>query len=173
MASPESFRHWVTSAEKKSYYEILRVESAAGAPAIKQAFHDFALAYHPDRYAEEAPDVAAASAEVFKRGVEAYRVLSRPELRARYDRELTKGKKRLDEKSVEEKPERPQGKTLEMVAKTRGAKAFAIKADRLLSIGKLEDARLQLVNACQQEPDNTELEERLKLIYEALALEPL
>jgi len=29
-----------------------------------------------------------------------------------------------------------------------------------------------LVSACQDEPDNTELAERLQIIYEVLALEP-
>ncbi len=42
-----------------------------------------------------------------------------------------------------------------------------------MTIGKLDEARLQLVNACQCEPFNQELAERLKLVYEALALEPL
>jgi curved DNA-binding protein CbpA len=171
--SPDAFLHWVKSVAQKSYYEILRVPNDAAPAQIKQAFHAFGLSYHPDRYAEETPEVAAAAAEVFKRGVEAYRVLSRPALRARYDKSLAQGQKRFDEKKIEEKPPPPTGKTLEQVAKGPKAKQFALKADRLLSIGKLEDARLQLVNACQHEPDNQELAERLNLIYEALALEPL
>jgi hypothetical protein len=32
---------------------------------------------------------------------------------------------------------------------------------------------VQLVTACQCEPDNEELAERLQILYEALALEPL
>ena len=171
--SPEAFHHWVEAANKKSYYEILRVPSDAPAASVKSAFHVFALAYHPDRYAQDSRDVVAAAGEVFKRGVEAYRVLSRPELRERYDRGLAQGKKRFDDKRLESSPPPPQGKTLEVVAKTPKGRQFALKADRLLSIGKLEDARLQLVNACQVEPDNEELTERLNLIYEALALEPL
>ncbi len=43
----------------------------------------------------------------------------------------------------------------------------------LLSVGKLDDARLQLINACQEEPMNEELAERLQIVWEALALEPL
>jgi hypothetical protein len=59
-----------------------------------------------------------------------------------------------------------------MIARTPGGKKLAAKADRLLSIGKLEEARVQLTGAFQQEPNNTELQERIQLLYEALALEP-
>jgi curved DNA-binding protein CbpA len=171
--SRDAFLHWVAGVHKKSYYDILRVAADASPQAIKSAFHVFALNYHPDRYADEDPEVAAAAGEVFKRGVEAYRVLSRPGLRERYDEALAKGRNRLDEKRVDTAPPPPVGKTLEQVAKTPKGKQWALKADRLLSIGKLEDARLVLVNAVQLEPDNAELQDRLNLIYEAMALEPL
>jgi hypothetical protein len=59
-----------------------------------------------------------------------------------------------------------------MIARTPSAKKLATKADRLISIGELESARVQLVSACQCEPDNEELAERLRFLYEALALEP-
>ena len=171
--SREAFLQWVAGVHKKSYYEILHLKTDATPKAVKDAFHAFALAYHPDRFADEAADVAAAASEVFKRGVEAYRTLSRPALRKRYDDALSRGKNRIDEKQVDTVPPPPMGKTLEQVAKTPKGKQWALKADRLLSIGKLEDARLALVNALQSEPHNDELQERLNLIYEALALEPL
>jgi curved DNA-binding protein CbpA len=171
--SREAFLHWVAGVDKKSYYAILRVESRATLGQLKAAFHLFALDYHPDRYADEDDEVKAAAAEVFKRGVEAYRVLSRAPLRKRYDEALARGKNRLDEKRVDTAPPPPVGKTLEDVAHTPKGKQWALKADRLLSIGKLEDARLALVNALQSEPDNAELQDRLNLVYEALALEPL
>lgn len=173
MASKENFIAWLANVDKKSYYEILGLKPNAEQTEVKEAFHEFALVCHPDRYVDDPPDLRRAAGEAFKRGAEAYRVLSRRPVRARYDKVLSQGKKRLDEKSIDEKPAPPRGKTLEQVAKTPKAKQFAVKADRLLSIGKLEDARLVLTNACQLEPDNTELNERLKLIYEALALEPL
>lgn len=173
MPSQDEFIGWLKLVGSKSYYEILRVNQRADAATIKEAFHRFAMLCHPDRYVEDLPANRELAAEAFKRGAEAYRVLSRPEVRARYDKAIAHGKIRLDEKALSEPPPAPVGKTLEMVARTAKGKGFAVKADRLLSIGKLEDARLQLVNACQCEPDNSELTERLTLIYEALALEPL
>ena len=59
-----------------------------------------------------------------------------------------------------------------MIAQTPRAKKLAEKADRLISIGKLEDARIELVSACQCEPANEELADRVRLLYDALALEP-
>ena len=59
------------------------------------------------------------------------------------------------------------------IAATPRAKDFAKKADRLISVGKLEDARVALVTALQDDYNNEELKERLDVLYEALALEPL
>ena len=91
----------------------------------------------------------------------------------RYDRALRRGKLRLDRLAPSTVPPPPSLRTLEMVARTARGKQAALKADRLIDIGSLEDARVQLVGACQCEPDNEELSERLQILYEALALEPL
>jgi hypothetical protein len=63
-------------------------------------------------------------------------------------------------------------RTNEMIAKTPQAKKHAAKADRFIAIGKLEEARVALTSALQHEPHNAELEERIAILYEALALEP-
>ena len=125
-----------------SYYGILRVPEGATGAQVKAAFHSLALRCHPDRYIDDDPEVAAAAAEVFKRGVEAYNVLTKPNLRARYDAGLKSGKLRLDPSAIESAPAPLPMRTLEMVTRDPKARAYALKADRLLSIGKLEDARL-------------------------------
>jgi curved DNA-binding protein CbpA len=172
MASAEQIRGWVEVAKGKNYYEILGIYATASEAEIKAAFHKFALRFHPDRLVEEGEEVVAAGAELFKRGVEAYNILVKAELRARYDAELRKGRLRMDVDARPSEPAPPPMRTLEMIARTRDGKRLAAKADRLLSIGKLEEARIQLTSAYQHEPANAELEERIKLLYEALALEP-
>lgn len=169
----ENFIAWLSNVDKKSYYDILGIKPTATHAEVKEAFHEFALLCHPDRYVDDPADLRNAAAEAFKRGAEAYRVLSRLDFRARYDKALAKGQKRFDEKAVSQRPPPPRGKTLEEVARTPRGKQFAQKADRALTLGKLEDARVALVSALQNEPDNVELKDRLDLIYEALALEPL
>lgn len=168
----EEFRAWATSLDGKSYYDILSIPRDADGATIKESFHSFALACHPDNFSDDA-DLASAGSTVFKRAVEAYRVLSQPELRTRYDEGLLRGRTKFDEKHVSKPPPALPQRTLEMIARTRKGKGFAVKADRFISIGKLEEARLQLVNACQEEPQNEELADRLNMIWEALALEPL
>lgn len=171
MPAPITFLAWAESLETMSYYDVLRVSQDASPKAVQKAFHELSLRCHPDRFVEEGPEVAQAAATVFKRLVEAYNVLRRPHLRARYDAELLKGQTKLDEHAVQEKPTFEQ-RTLYMIASDPKAKQFAAKADRFLSMGKLEEARIQLISACQNDPNNAELKERLDMIYEALMLEP-
>jgi curved DNA-binding protein CbpA len=173
MPSVDEFSTWVEVAKSKSYYEILRINRRATAADVKAAFHRFALVCHPDQFAGETVDIASAAAEAFKRGVEAYRVLSDDALRKRYDRALAKGKLRIDDKALSDPPPQPKEKPLEEVAQTQRGAARARKADRLLSSGKLSAARAELLSAIEQEPTNQELRERLTLLDQALALERL
>jgi curved DNA-binding protein CbpA len=173
MASADQIRAWVEVAKKKNYYEILRIFPNADDGQIKDAFHKFALRFHPDQLVEDGDDVVAAGAELFKRGVEAYKVLARADWRARYDEGLLHGKLRFIPGETEKPPPPPATRTLEEIAATPRAKEFAKRADRLISVGKLEDARVALVTALQDDYNNEELKERLDVLYEALALEPL
>ena len=58
MASADALRVFLSSLERKSYYDILRVGRDADAGTVKSAFHDFSLMYHPDRYVGSPPEVA-------------------------------------------------------------------------------------------------------------------
>src|SRR5450755_387278 len=108
MPSREELIQWVKVAETKNYYEILRVTAKTPAAEVKKAFHRFALLCHPDQFSDQPPDVSQAAAEAFKRGVEAYRVLSNATMRERYDRALSRGKKRLDDKALSDRPPPPR-----------------------------------------------------------------
>ena len=66
-------------AEPRDYYEVLGVSREADAKAIKDAFRQLALRYHPDRNKE--PDAT----ERFKEIAEAYAILSDPQKRSAYD----------------------------------------------------------------------------------------
>jgi len=173
MATLEALTVFLGSLEAKSYYGILRVSPDATAAEIKSAFHEFSLLYHPDRYVDSPPEVGCVATAVYKRGVEAYRCLSKTPSRARYDKIIAKGKLRLDASAVSVPPPPIALRTLEALARTPRGKALALKADRLIAIGQLEAARVALVTAMQCEPGNDDLSERLEILYEALALEPL
>jgi curved DNA-binding protein CbpA len=171
VAAPSTFLAWAESLETLDYYEILRVSHDATPEEIQQAFHQISLRCHPDRFVDDGPEVASAAAVVFKRAAEAYNVLRKPSYRVRYDDERKRGKLTYDERAIEEKPKHEQ-RTLLMIAQTPGAKKHAARADAFLAEGKLEEARIQLISAVQNDPHNEELNERLQMLYEALMLEP-
>jgi len=66
-------------AAQRDYYEVLGIARDADAKAIKDAFRDLALKYHPDRNKEPGAE------ERFKEIAEAYAILSDPKKRADYD----------------------------------------------------------------------------------------
>lgn len=181
MAAPSTFLVWAESLETMNYYDILRVAYDATPAEVQKAFHSLSLNCHPDRFVDEPVEVGQAASAVFKRLVEAYNVLRRPPMRARYDAELRKSMgggqvaegagAKFDEHAVAQKKTFEQ-RTLYMIARNAKAKQFAAKADRFLSNGQLEEARIQIISAYQHDPGNDELKERLDIIYECLALEP-
>ncbi len=153
-----------------SYYGILRVAVDAEPAVVKAAFHGLSEHCHPDLYRGESAEAQHWAGEVFKRVVEAYRIVADPTLRAKYNLFLQAGKLRMDPN------ERPPVKkvvirTLEQIASTAGAKVFAKKADAFLDNGNLEAARIALISATQEEPYNDELQQRLRMVYEAMSFE--
>ena len=69
----------MADAAQRDYYEVLGVKRDADAQAIKDAFRELALKYHPDRNKD--PEAEAR----FKEIAEAYGILSDPNKRAQYD----------------------------------------------------------------------------------------
>jgi DnaJ-class molecular chaperone len=174
VAATDTFIAWAESLEQLNYYEVLRIDPTAAPHEIQEAFHDLSLRCHPDRFVDDGPEVSAAASVVFKRAVEAYSILRRPNLRQRYDAELNKAggaPVKIDEHAIEQKKKHEQ-RTLFMIANDVRAKKFAAKADAFLAQGNLEGARIQLISAVQNDPGNDELKERLDILYEALMLEP-
>src|SRR5215472_12121598 len=136
MATKDALGVYLASIEKRTYYDILRIRRDVDAAAIKRAFHEFSLLYHPDRYVDSPSGVASTASEIYKRGVEAYRCLSRQPLRARYDRALGRGKLRLEPARPSTIPPPPVQRTLAEIAGTPRGKQHAVKADRFITAGK-------------------------------------
>jgi DnaJ-class molecular chaperone len=81
--------------DSASYYELLAVGFGVAREQLQQAFHRFALVYHPDRHVGHDEELREAAKRVFARGVEAYTVLRDQELARYYDQRLTAGQLRL------------------------------------------------------------------------------
>jgi curved DNA-binding protein CbpA len=155
------------SLDSQSYYDLLGVPRDARPEGIKASYVKLAAACHPDANRRSSAEQRAAAAAVFKRVVEAYRILSSPDLRARYERALSRGKLRLDPLAKDSAP--PTLRTLETLAVTPSAKQFARAADRLIGEGKLKEAKMQMTLALNCDRDNPQLAERLTMLNETLS----
>jgi curved DNA-binding protein CbpA len=165
VAEVETFIAWAESFDSMNYYRILRIAKDASPTTIKDAFHELALRCHPDQYIEEATEVQEAAARVFKRTVEAYGILSKPELRKKYDQILKSGQLRMTPEERVPEVRAPENKTYESLATTEDGKKYARKADRLLLTGNVEAARIALIDASRSEPFNEALKANVRTLY--------
>jgi DnaJ-class molecular chaperone len=97
--------------DSASYYDLLAVGAGVAPKDLQEAFHRFALVYHPDQYIDGDQKVRDAAQRVFARGVEAYRVLRDRELTRRYDARLAAGQLRLSPADHDEVAHRTRGRS--------------------------------------------------------------
>ena len=91
---------WDTRIDRLSYEEILGVSSDASVAECREAYYRFARAFHPDVHKQVNDTLRQALTRIFQRGVEAYRVLTHPDLRSRWMRERELGAVRLADTGV-------------------------------------------------------------------------
>lgn len=160
---------WDALIDESSYYEILGLLEIADGGAIRKAFHEFAVAFHPDAFPEADEETADALRRVFQRGAEAYRVLSHPDSRSEYDLALAKGQLRLDATLAPPPLARNSDiRSLDELCRSPGARRFAKRAEALISNGDLPGAKRELQMALREDGDNPDLVERLDAIDLAL-----
>lgn len=152
---------WDEVIDESNYYEILGILEIADDAAVKDAYRDFARAFHPDAHPDADEELAVILRRLFQRGVEAYRTLSDHKLRADYDLALARGALRIRDSQL---PTLVPGgaKGLEDLCTSASAKLAARRADQLISSGDLSGAKRELMMAIHHEPDaSEELRERL------------
>ena len=150
---------WDDVLDDATYYELLGVLQIADARAIRDAFHEFAQAFHPDAQLDLEPASRQLVTRIFQRGVEAYRVLSSDTERARYDLALAKGLLRLEGESER----RVTGaRSLDELCRTAAARLHAKRAEDFITQGLLGRAADELLRALRAEDaPNPDLAERL------------
>jgi curved DNA-binding protein CbpA len=165
----ERIFEWDALLDQSSYYELLGLLEIADASAIRKAFHDFAVAFHPDGFPDADDETGDALRRVFQRGAEAYRVLSRPESRADYDLALAKGQLRLDDTIAPAPLARNSDiRSLDELCRSPGARRFAKRAEELISNGDLSGAKRELQMALREDGENADLVDRLDALDLAL-----
>ncbi len=176
----------VAQLDRASYYDLLRVAPGAGRSELQQAFHAFALAFHPDRHRGEEDDVQEAAKQVFERGVEAYTVLRDPEFAAFYDKRLAEGALRLTAEDFEQyarrdrlrasahpparitkSPPSPESAFVEGM-KTKDGRIVAERVEKLIREQRYREAYLQIGLLETVEPDNPGIRRRADKIAEYL-----
>jgi curved DNA-binding protein CbpA len=164
---------WADVLDDSSYYEILGVLEICDGEALREAYHQFALSFHPDVHRSEPPEIQAKLRRIFERGTEGYRVLTDPELRVKYDMSLARGKNRLDSAVLPRNSNAPppvaDTRPLDALARSAGAKLSAQKAAKLIAAGDLESALAQLKHALAFDGGaNIGLEARIEALELAL-----
>jgi curved DNA-binding protein CbpA len=160
---------WLEVLDELTYYELFGVAPGSTPDEVRAAFHVFCDTFHPDRHVTRSDDERTAVGTIFKRGTEAYIVLSDDALRAHYDAQLaTRSSERPVRLSLSphsRPPPAPPGgapPSLDEAVRSPSARPFARRAEELLAKGDLRQAKLQLVMANHMDPGNPTLEAALR-----------
>lgn len=170
-----ALQEWLEALDEISYYDLFRVEPTTHYDSLRAAFHEFAETFHPDANRWRPADEQEAVGRIYRRGTEAWRVLSDPGRRARYDAALARGILRPEDLIVEMDGPRTVGSTsTRLVDKVRspGARPFLLRAEELLKGGDPRQAKIQLVMAQHMDRDNPALEAFAKELDAAIAALP-
>ena len=166
----DAIRQWLAVLDSISYYELFRIEAKATPDELRDAFHKFAESFHPDGHQWRHPTEQAAISYIFKRGTEAYRVLTDQQLRFRYDEAVANGILRPENLIVDLEGPRSQsigpgggggsgaGTRLVDKVRTPGARPFVLRVEELAKKGDPQQAKLQLVMAMHMDKGNAALE---------------
>lgn len=149
--------------DQLDYYTLLGLEPTATVDEVRKAFRKFARRYHPDRFVGAARDKIERATRIYRRGSEAWQVLTDPEARRAYDRALGTGALRIsldavDRARAESAAPRPSSPP---PFRTPTARAFHDQARALARSGDLRAAWRSLKSALEAEPDNKLLQKRL------------
>ncbi|MEM9074708.1 MAG: DnaJ domain-containing protein [Myxococcota bacterium] len=144
------------------YYALLGIPDEAPIPAIKRAFRKFARKYHPDRFAGAPADKVARAEAIYRRGSEAFQVLTDPRTRQAYDLALRQGKLRLtgEEQAKAAAPEVETPKKKASPIKSPQALTYFKKGIAAAHQGDWKASWRFLKMAMDAEPNNDFIEQR-------------
>ncbi len=160
----------MSALDKLDYYTLLQVADDATVPEIKRAFRKFAKRYHPDRFAGKPPEKVEQAAEIYRRGSEAFQVLSMEETRKEYDLGLRTGRIRLsaEEQARALAPEVDVPKKKEHPIKSPQALVYFRQGVKAANEGDLRACWRLLKQALAEEPGNPFIRARLKKVQQHL-----
>lgn len=151
------------------YYSLLGVASDASSAAIKDAYFARSMEYHPDRFLRlDDEELRTQIYDVFKRMSEAFKVLSSPEARSRYDGNLSGPERDANLRLAGRAPSETTPRDPAADAQTPAGRKYLHHALRAEAEGKLRSARMYLSMTLQYEPDNEAIQARLEALTRRL-----
>lgn len=155
--------------EQLDYYALLSIEAHANADEIRRAFHRFAANYHPDRLLANGADarVVERGAQIYRRGAEAYKVLTDPRRRKLYDAQRAGGNVRFDA-LAEPPPDAASQAKWPIKVKSPLSRPFATKAEQAYKAGEWGTAKVNLKLALAKDPGNEQIQRLLAEVEQKL-----
>lgn len=156
--------------EALDYYTLLSLEPEATGDEIRGAFHRFAAKYHPDRFVARGaePGKVERAAQIYRRGAEAYKVLTDPRRRKLYDAQLAEGRLRFDP-HAEPPPDAAPLHQWPIKVRNPMARPFATKAEQAYKAGDWGTAKMNLRLALSKDVGNAQLTGLLAEVEQRLA----
>lgn len=144
--------------EALDYYALLQVASTANPDEIRRAFHAFAAKYHPDRFIAGGaePSKIERANQIYRRGAEAYKVLTDGRRRKLYDGQLASGKLRFDA-NAEAPAEPAQLNKWPIKVKNPMARPFATKAEQAFKACDWGNCKVNLRMALSKDAGNAQI----------------
>jgi len=155
--------------EKLDYYSLLAIEPSANMDEVRRAFHLFAAKYHPDKFIASAADgrKIERAAQIYRRGAEAYKVLTDTRRRKLYDAQFARGIMRFD--ALDEPPPDPASYALWPIkVKSPMARPFATKAEQAYKAGEWGAAKVNLKMALSKDGANEHIQRLLAEVEQKL-----
>lgn len=98
----EKVENLYTRIEALDHYDILGIEKQASQDIIKKAYYKSAKEFHPDKhFSLPSSELKSKLNTIFASITEAYRILSDPLMRGKYDQKLSCGTARIEKSNVE------------------------------------------------------------------------
>lgn len=140
-------------AAAKDHYGVLGVGRLASMDELKNAYHDLARRFHPDRFHQEEPDLRRRIDTAFAEIAQAYETLGDPELRSAYDVRTTVNVPAVrGHEAAEPAKEADGGRTAATTAKPAGAAACFRLGQEALRENRPEEAIQLLAEAAKLQP---------------------
>jgi DnaJ-class molecular chaperone len=159
--------------EQLDYYSLLQLEQDAPADEVRRAFHAFAARYHPDKFLRSGAEQVHVerAAQIYRRGAEAYKVLTDVRRRKAYDAQLAEGKLRFDANQEPPPPAVATG-AWPIRVKNPMARPFATKAEQAFKASDWGNAKVNLKMALSKDQGNTQVAALLAEVEQRMSIPP-